>query len=264
MSKKLLSFLIIFSVIIACKPDEEKDTFWESITISELYNPFVFVFSNSDLAVCADHAQPKLESILKGEEAGISPERVNGVMMYPSLLDNQYSYIAEEIKFLFDINGNNTLETWPAYFNSMKCYNIDSTNWLNSIQTQQTNLSSIKLGLDHAINGNELRVYVRGQYLSPANNTSIAAYVYRKSELGMQETESGKQLITFKNKIIGAMTPTFGKLIANGNAGDEIREIVSYSLGAETLSNLGVVVILYEMEGIKPKAVINSARLENF
>lgn len=264
MSKKLLSFLIIFSVIIACKPDEEKDTFWESITTSDFYNPFIFVFSNSDLAICADHAQPKLESIITGQETGISPERVNGVMMYPSLLDNQYSYIAEEIKFLFDINGNNTLETWPAYFNNMTCYNIDSTSWLNSIQTQHNSLASIKLGLDHAINDNELRIYARGQYLSPGINTSIAAYVYRKSELGMQETAAGKQLTTFKNKVIGSMTPTFGKIIANGNAGDEIREILTFSLGAETLSNLGVVVVLYQMEGIKPISVINSAKLENF
>lgn len=264
MSKNLWAFLIILVGLSACKPEEESDTFWNEIETSDFYKPFVFVFSNTEIATCAEHAQPKLEQIWNGEATGISPNNVNGVMFFPSVLDNQYSFIAEEIKFLFDANGNNTLETWPAYFNNMFCYNIDSTGWKEAIKPQQTEIPKIKLGLNFGENNSEIRVYVKGEYQSSASNHSLAAYVYRKEELGYHETLEGKELTTIKNKVIGSMTPTFGKSLDNGNPGDEIREVLSYNLGSESKNNLGVVVVIYQLSGSKPTQVINSARIDNF
>lgn len=264
MSKNLWSFILILITLVACKPEEETDTFWNNIEVSSFYKPFVFVFSNSEIATCYEHAQPKLEQIWDGNVSGVSSSRVNSVMMFPSVLDNQYSFIAEEIKFLFDNNGNNTLETWPAYFNNLNCYNIDSTSWYNSIKTQQAATPKVKIGLESGINDNELKVYVKGVYATGISSHSIAAYVYRKEELGYQETLGEKALITIKNKVIGSMTPTFGKSIQIGTAGEEIQQVLSYNFGSEVKSNLGVVVVIYELDGTKPVAVLNSARVENF
>ena len=115
MSKKLLNFLIILIGVSSCSPIEESDTFWNNIKTNSEYNPFVFIFSNSQIPTCANYAQPKLEEVLNGEIEGISKDKVNGCMMYSSVSDYKlYSNIAEELKFLFDLNGNNTFKSYPA------------------------------------------------------------------------------------------------------------------------------------------------------
>jgi hypothetical protein len=87
---------------MGCAPEEEKDTFWSEMNMYSDYQPFIFVFSDTQIPICAELGQPKLEEILNGEINGIAPKRTNGFMMYPSILDPQYSIVAEELKFLFD------------------------------------------------------------------------------------------------------------------------------------------------------------------
>lgn len=262
MSKKLLSFLFITSILFGCKTDDESDTFWNNIETSNNLNPFIFVFSNTQISTCANHAQPKLERVITGLVEDVIPENVNGVMMFPSVLDPQYSNIAEELKFLFDQNGNNTFNTWPAYINNLTCYNIDSTSWYNAIKTSQEEGPKIKLGIKSTPNDNQIKVYVKGTYTTSISQHSIAVYAYRKTELANQETESGTQLFNIKNKVVSSLTPTIGTILSSNGSGGQFREVFTLNTDGENVANLGLVAVVYQLSNNKPTEVLNSIKLE--
>ncbi len=263
MSKKILGFITILFLFISCAPEEEKDDFWNEINTNYYYQPFIFVFSDTQDPFCAEYGQPQLEKILNGEIDGIASKNANGFMMYPSILDPQYSNVAEELKFLFDKNGNNTLTTWPAYVNDLNCFNIDSTSWHTSIKNSQKKVPNIKLGIKTIPSKQDIIVYVKGEYTASISKHSIALYVYRKSELANQETYSGKEIFTSKNKIISSLTPTLGKELPANSSGQEFRSVFTLNTSGETLSNLGVVVVIYSLSDNVPIEIINSLKIED-
>lgn len=262
MLNKKLGFIVIIFLFFNCKPEEEKDTFWSEIVTESTYQPFIFVFSDTEIPTCAYHAQPKLERILNGEIKDIVSKNINGFMMYPSILDPQYSNIAEELKFLFDQNGNNTLSSWPAYVNDLKCFNIDSNAWYGSIKNSQSKTTSVKLGIKTTASDKDIKVYVKGEYTESVSNHSIAVYVYRKSELANQKTFSGKEVFTAKNKVFSSLTPTIGNYLNPNSSGEEFRSIFTLNTDGESISNLGVVAIIYKLENDTPTEIINSIKLE--
>ena len=262
MLKKLLQSLAIIFLFVGCAPDEEKDTFWSNINTQTDYQPFVFVFSDTQIPICAEYGQPKLENILNGEINGINSKNINGFMMYPSILDPQYSNVAEELKFLFDNTGNNTLNTLPAYVNDLNCFNIDSTSWYTSIKNSQKKVPNIKLGIKTSPSNQDIKIYVKGEYTASISKHSIAVYVYRKSEQSNQATYSGTELFTSKNKITSSLTPTLGKELIANSAGQEFRAMFTLITGGEALSNLGVIAVIYSLEDDVPKEIINSIKLE--
>ncbi|MBL56207.1 MAG: hypothetical protein CMP61_03370 [Flavobacteriales bacterium] len=265
MSKKLLLFLSIILSLVSCRYNNQSSSFWNSITIESEYRPFVFVFSNTDLPICADHAQPKLQAILNNTIDSIEGEFVNGVMMYPALTDIHYSNIAEEIKFVFDNNGNETLETTPAFFSNMQCHNIDTLELYQSIITQRQIQPDINLGIKSSLSQGNLKVYVKGSYNKSfsASSHRLAVYSYRKSELANQATDEGTSLFTMKNKVVSALTPSLGKDLDAAAKGDEFREILTLDLSGETLDNTGIVAVIYTIEEGIPVSVANSIKLEN-
>ncbi len=264
MLKRILKFVAIILLFTNCKPKEEQETFWNDINTKSEYQPFLFVFSNTQVPSCAEYAQPQLEKILNGEIKDIVSKNINGFMMYPSILDPQYSNIAEELKFIFDQNGNNTLTSWPAYINDLICFNLDSNSWHTSIKNSQSKTPSIKLGVKSTIVNEEVKIYLKGEYTKSVSNHSIAVYTYRKSELTNQKTYSGTEIITLKNKIISSLTPTVGKSLDNNSSGQEFQEIFTLNTTGETLSNLGIVAVIYGLDNQTPKEVINSIKLEDF
>jgi hypothetical protein len=264
MSKKISGLVVVLLLFMGCAPEEEKDDFWSEIVTNYDYHPFIFIFSDTQIPFCANYGQPQLEKILNGEIDGITSKNINGFMMYPSILDPQYSNIAEELKFLFDKNGNNTLSTWPAYVNNLNCFNIDSNSWYTSIKNSQKKVPSIKLGIKTSPSNEDIKIYVKGEYTASIAKHSLALYVYRKSELANQETYSGKEIFTSKNKIISSLTPTLGKELPANSSGQEFRSVFSLNTNGETLSNLGVVVVIYNSSGSAPTEIINSLRLEEF
>ena len=263
MSKKLSGFLLLLFFLNGCIPEDQSDVFWSSIDTTEKYTPFVFVFSNTQIPTCAELGQPQLEKILNGEIDDIIADDVNGCMMYPSILDPQYSNIAEELKFLFDQNGNNTLNTWPAYINDLTCFNIDSLQWHESIKNSQSQIPIIQLGIKSTPSNKEIKVYVKGVYTSSVSEHSIAVYAYRKSELASQTTDTGSEIFAMRNKIIFALTPTIGKsLTPNSEVEEEFREVFTLETSDEDISNLGIVAVVYSLKNGTPNAVINSIKLE--
>jgi len=265
MSKKLFLFISIVSLITGCRIDDESSSFWSSILVDSEYRPFVFVFSNTNLPICANHAQPKLEAIIDNKIDSIDGDFINGVMMYPTLTDNHYSNIAEEIKFLFDNNGNQTLITTPAFFSNMKCHNIDTLELLESISLQRLETPGINLGIKSTVSDDNLKVYVKGEYKKnfTSSSHSLAVYSYKKSELGNQATENGTEIFTLRNKVFSSLTPSMGKSLNSAAIGTELRELLTLDLSGETLSNIGIIAVIYELEDGKPISVVNSIKLEN-
>lgn len=264
MSKKLLFFISIVTLLFGCQENEES-TFWSNITVDNEYRPFVFAFSNTTLPICADHAQPKLESIINNTIDSIEGDKINGVMMYPSLTDDHYSNIAEEIKFLYDNSGNGTLKSTPAFFSNMVCHNIDTLELLQSLVEQRKKTPGVNMGIQSTLSGDNLKVYVKGFYKKPyaSSNHSLAVYAYRKSEQARQATLEGDEIYTMKNKVVSALTSSMGKSLSSASVGDELQELLTLDLSGENSTNIGILAVLYELEDGKPSAVINSIKLES-
>lgn len=248
-------------VLLGCKPTSNTEAFWKSISTSNSFKPFTFIITSSKIPTCADHGQPKMEALLNGNVEGVEEDKVTSVMMHASLSDPYYSYIAEEIKFLFDQNGNETLETWPAYFNNLTCYNIDSMGWHSSIKSDLEKSPSVKLGVKTEVDGGKLRVYVRGEYNETVSEQNLAVYLYYKTEEGEQSTSSGTESYTIKNRVYSALTPSLGIDIGTKKSGDEIRESYTHT-GTFSKDNLGVLVVVYKTENDIPVAVENSVAIE--
>tara|TARA_B100000674_G_scaffold169731_1_gene136932 strand:- start:1023 stop:1817 length:795 start_codon:yes stop_codon:yes gene_type:complete len=262
MTKKSLGFIFILFIITSCIPEDKTDVFWNSITTTNKHQPFVFIFSNTQMPTCAKHGLPQLKQVLNGEIDSINSEDVNSCMMYPSVIDPQYSSTAEELKFLFDQNGNNTFNTWPAYVNNLTCFNNDSNLWYESIKNSQNKISAVNLGIKSTPSNQEIKLYVKGVYTSSVADHSVAVYAYRKEELVSQKTDSGSEILTVKNKLIYALTPTAGKSLPSNSSGQEFREIFTLNTSGENLSSLGLVAVIYSLKNNVPHEVINSIKLE--
>ena len=104
MAKNLSLILVLSIVILACKPESETDAFWDGINTKDKYQPFTFALTSSQIETCASISQPTLTSMLNAEFEGIDNVSINASMMFSSISDPQYSNIAEELKFLFDLN----------------------------------------------------------------------------------------------------------------------------------------------------------------
>ena len=263
MSKKLIGFIYILFILSSCVPEDQTDVFWDSIDTKNKYQSFIFVFSNTQIPTCADYGQPQLEKIWNGDIDDINSEEVNGCMMYPSILDPQYSNTAEELKFLFDQNGNNTFNTWPAYINNLTCFNTDSLMWYESIKTTQNKTPGIKLGIKSTPSDKETKIYVKGVYNTSISSHSIAVYAYRKSESINHNTSNGNESFLVKNRVVFALTPTVGKSLTSNSSGNEFREIFTFDTSNENISNLEIVAVVYKIENNSPTEVINSIRLED-
>lgn len=265
MAKNLSLILLLIVVILACRPESETDAFWDGINTKNKYQPFTFALTSSQIETCASISQPTLTSMLNAEFEGIDNVKINASMMFSSIEDPQYSNIAEELKFLFDLNGNNTFTNYPAFVNNLTCFNTDTASFFESIRTQINSSPKIKLGIKTVIDNNDLNIYVKGEYQdNVTNNHSIAIYIYRKSEWANQVTPSGTESTRFKNKIISATTPTVGFTLAKNNKGETFRKTGTFTFSSENLSNLGVLAIVYNLENNKPFEVLNSLKSENF
>lgn len=263
MKNTVWSFLLIFITIAGCKPSDNSTEFWDNIPTSPFYKPFVFVLTSSKLPTAAEYGQPKLERLLNDKIAGIPANSINAVMMHGSSSDSYYSNIAEELKFLFDQNGNGTLNTIPAYFSDLVCYNIDSNSWYNGIRSDMQKTARVALGVYTELDGNDLRVYVKGTYNASVSDHNLAVYLYKKTEDGIQTTSDGQKPYVIKNRVYGALTPTMGTAIGFKNSGDEFRENFTYQ-GNMSLSQLGILCVVYETVNDVPVGVINSFVADDF
>jgi len=263
MAKNLSLILLLSIILLGCRTESESADFWDSIITINKYQPFTFALTSSQIETCASISQPTLTSMLNAEFEGIDNAKINASMMFSSIEDPQYSNIAEELKRLFDLNGNNTFKTYPAFVNNLTCFNTDTASFFESIRTQINSSPKIKLGIKTVIDKKDLNIYVKGEYQDNVTSShSIAIYIYRKSEWANQETPSGTESIKFKNKIISATTPTVGSTLNKNSKGATFRKVGTFHFSNENRSNLGVLAIVYNLENDKPFEVLNSLKLE--
>ena len=147
MAKNLSLILLLSIILLGCRTESESADFWDSIITINKYQPFTFALTSSQIETCASISQPTLTSMLNAEFEGIDNAKINASMMFSSIEDPQYSNIAEELKFLFDLNGNNTFTNYPAFVNNLTCFNTDTASFFESIRTQINSSPKIKLGI---------------------------------------------------------------------------------------------------------------------
>lgn len=261
---KILQSTLILTIITFtltnCTTNDESDEFWNSINVSNKFKSTVFVFSSTEIGTCYEHGEINLNKILNSEIENIAGSSINGFLLFPSTTDPLYNPVSEELKFLFDQNGDQTFNSFPSFVDDMNCFDIDSLGWYNSIETTLNRTSIISLGREYSLEGNQQTIYVKGIYNQnlPAKH-SIALYLFNKSKGAEQKTISGETVYKIhKNVIYSAATNTYGKELSPNNKNQEFREKFQFDLGNINSSNIGYLAIVYELKDGKPIGIINS------
>ena len=254
---KLFTLLFVIFGLGGCRPSETSDAFWEAIDLKNTYTPFTFVFASSQIALSGDVAQRKISAIHSGQTSGVNANNVVALMTFPSPSDPQYSPIAEELKFLFDANGNGTFQNYPSFVEDLICYDIDTTAWAQGLVDSYGNNAAASMGLDVDRIGTTHQVRVRIRYNQAiSNNHGCALYIYDDTVLGEQVTSSGTlSPYTFKKVLTSGQTATYGQSI-NAKASEE-EERLSFTLGTPLKTNQHVVAVLYNYTNGKPSSVLN-------
>lgn len=254
---KLFTLLFVILGIGGCRSSETSNEFWEAIELKNTYTPFTFVFASSQIALSGDVAQNKISAINNGQTSGVNANNVVALMTFPSPSDPQYSPIAEELKFLFDGNGNGSFQNYPAFVEDLVCYDIDTTAWTQGLADSYGNNVAASMGLDVDRTGNIHKVYVRIRYNQTiSSNHGCALYIYDDTVLGEQVTSSGTQSpYTFKHVLTSGQTATYGQSIPAKTSEEEER--LSFTLGTTLRSNQHVVAVLYNYANGKPSSVLN-------
>lgn len=265
---KILKSAFILSIITFtlanCTTDDESDEFWNDIKVNNEFQSTIFVFSSTEIGTCYEHGENNLNLILDSKINNISGNYVNGFLLYPSTTDPLYNPISEELKFLFDQNGDQTFNSFPSFVDDMNCFDIDSLSWYNSIETTLNKTPIISLGKKHVVKGNQQTIYIKGYYNENLSKShSVALYIFNKSKGANQKTNTGQTVFkTHKNVIYSGATNTYGKQLSEKNKNQEFHEKFQFDIDNSNPSEIGYVVIIYELnEGGKPIKIINSLRI---
>lgn len=255
--------LLVFAIVLCltgCGDNDESDEFWEAISLINKSKTVAFVFSSTEIDKCGEHAQPNLEKVLNDKKTNIKSSKVNGFMLFPSITDKLYSTVAEELKFLYDNNGNGTFKAYPSFVSNMTCLDIDTISWFDSLEVATSQLSPITMGTRESSNGNQFTVYVKGKYSSPISKPhSVALYLYKNKIEGTQNTlASGVKNFTHKNVIFSSITNTYGKNLSAAQSNEEFHEKFNFDLSDESRDEVGILIIVFELKDGVPYSVINS------
>lgn len=253
----LLSVTITFS---SCGADDSSDEFWDEISVSKKFKPVSFVFSSTEIGTCDNHGQSNLESVLKSEVKNINGSSINGMMLFPSITDPLYNPISEELKFLYDENGNQTFKSFPSFVNDMNFFDIDSLNWYESIESSLSKTPLISLGQKSTLKSDQQTIYIRGIYnKSTSTSHSIALYLFRKSQGANQKTSTGETIYkTHKNVIYSGATSSYGQVLSSKNTSEEFHAKFQFNLNNVSPTEIGYIAIVYKLANGKPIEILNS------
>lgn len=260
--KNLIFTSLCSLILFSCGEDESSNEFWNEIDVSAQRNTFSLVFSSSDVGTCFDHGENNLEKVTNSEIDNINGSKVIGVVAFPSITDNLFSPAAEELKFIFDGNGNGTFQSYPALINDNICFNIDSLAWHESIKDDIAEPATISLGSKTSLKGSTQTVYVKGVYnKSLSTPHSIALYVIEKSKTGNQKNNLGSTVpVAHKNVLRSSATNTFGKNLSSAQSSEEFHEKFQFELDNVQSSEIYFVAVVYSVSNNTPSGVINCIR----
>ena len=260
--KTLRAFSLLSLILIsACKSDEEK--FWESVQINENNNSFAFVFTSTNIPFAGEYYSSIINRVESNKVPNVNADRVVFLSMFPSELDPLWNPIAENLKFEYDENGNNTFSNYPAFVNNTVMYNFDTTSFYKSIQDKALVSAPLQVGTLIKADQGVLTFYVKIKYnVSFSKNHSIAIYLYEKEKVDVQETNSGTN-VSFKHKNVYLTSIDnlfFGKKITGTFSIDTEKQYeFSHNIGTYNLNNLGIATVVYELDNNdKAISVLNS------
>ena len=258
--KSTFILMIITFSLTNCSTDDDSDEFWDNINVNNEFKSTVFVFSSTEIGTCHEHGEKNLDAILNSKISNIPGSSVNGFLLFPSPTDPLYNPVSEELKFLFDQNGDQTFNSFPSFVDDMGCFDIDSLGWYNSIKTTINKTPMISLGKKLSLKGNQQTIYIKGVYnQNLSTEHSIALYLFNKSKGAQQKTISGQTIYkTHKNIIYSGATHTYGKELSPNNKNKEFHEKFQFDVDNTNSTDIGYLVIIYERKNGKPIGIINS------
>jgi|TARA_B100000795_G_scaffold269915_1_gene261114 hypothetical protein len=257
-----ITFIIFSSVLTfsSCGTNDSSDYFWDEISVSGKFRPVSFVFSSTEIGTCYNYGQYNLEKVLKSQIQNIDGKAVNGMMLFPSVTDPLYNPLSEELKFLYDENGNQTFKSFPSFVNDMNFFAFDSVSWYQSIENNLSKTPIISLGQKSALKDDQQTIYIKGIYNKKTSSShSIALYLFRKSKGANQKTPAGTTVYKIhKNVIYSAVTESYGKILSSKNKSEEFHAKFQFDLNNVPSSQISYLVIIYKLNDGKPVEVINS------
>tara|TARA_B110000211_G_C14081701_1_gene554854 strand:- start:1708 stop:2505 length:798 start_codon:yes stop_codon:yes gene_type:complete len=258
--KSAIILLFITLTFTNCSTDDDSNEFWDAITVADEFKAATFVFSSTEIGTCDEHGEHNLNAVLNSEISNITGSSVNGLVLFPSITDPLYNHISEELKFLYDQNGDQTFNSFPSFVDDMNCFDIDSLAWYNSIETTINRVPLISLGKKNSLKGDQQTIYIRGIYNDNVSSShSIALYLFKKSLGANQKIISGQTIYkTHKNVIYSGATNTYGKVLSAKNKSEEFHEKFQFDLNNVPSAHIGYAVIIYELKDGKPVGIINS------
>jgi hypothetical protein len=258
--KPTLILLLFTFIFTNCSTDDDTDEFWDGVNVSNKFKAATFVFSSTEIGSCDKHGENNLNAVINSEINNIAGNSVNGLVLFPSITDPLYNHISEELKFLYDQNGDQTFKSFPSFVDDMNCFDIDSLSWYNSIELTTNRTPLISLGTKTSLKGDQQTIYVRGIYNEGVSRShSIALYLFKKSIGANQKTTTGQTIYkTHENVVYSGATNTYGKVLESKSKSEEFHSKFQFDLNNVPISEIGFAVIVYELTNGKPTAVINS------
>lgn len=250
----------LFSLLLfSCGEDDSSNEFWDEINVSANKKAFPIVFSSSEVGTCFEHGESNLRKVEDSKVQDINGSNVNGVIAFPSITDPLFTPVAEELKFVFDGNGNGTFQNFPALINDMECFNIDSLNWHQSIISHLNEPAKISLGYKTSLKKSTQTIYVKGVYNEDVSTShSIALYSIEKVKQGSQKDGSGANVtVTHRNVLTSAITNTNGKTLSSAQKSNEFHEKFQFEIVEQLANNTQYIAVVFSLTNDSPDGVIN-------
>lgn len=243
-------FLFLTLAFTSCENEDE--SLWDLVELSSTNSSLALMFSSSKIPPAGDFGLPVMESMKNNLTSGVlGGDRLFYLSLYPQVSDPLYSPIAEQFKFKYDENGDNSLTNFPAFVANTKNYNYELDSFKMNLSAQNQIKPKISVGNLLKLNGSVLEMYVKMRYndfyFAPH---SVAVYVYAKTKVASQETISGTvDNFVHKNVLIDLVNGIDGDVFSGAVQYGHERELqYKYNILDNDIENIGVLTVVYSLD----------------
>lgn len=259
--QKVAVFSLVLGLVFLLSCRKSDETIWDAVVLSTQKQSLVLMLSSSEVPTAGDYGLPVIDSMKNNLTNGVNGNRLFYLSLYPQVSDPLYNFAAEQFKFLYDVNGDNSLSTTPAFVSNTKNYNYDLDSLKSNLAEQATESQKISVGNVLRLKGNTLEMYIKMRYNDFYFNAhSLAVYIYDKEVVASQATISNGTVTNFKHKNVLSefVTSLKGEVFQETvQYGHERELLYEYNIGDKNIDNIGVLTVVYRLDSNKnPKEVI--------
>lgn len=262
------SFLLVFTVSLcavlsfsSCGRDEE--TIWDSVEIRDESTSLVLMLSSSIIPPAGDYGLPVIDSMRNNLISGVDGNKMFYLSLYPQILDPLYNPSAEEFKFKYDSNGDQSLSAFPAFVANTVNYNYELDSLKEALNKQASGTPGISIGNLVKLKGSQLEMFVKLKYnklyVTPH---AVAVYMYQKEKVAPQQTIANGEVANFthKNVLLSFVNGIDGDVL-DGIYMSGHEELLEFEFNAsdQDVENMGILTVVYDVDDNgKPTGVINA------